>query len=274
MKGPVSAKPRSMMFIPAYQAATTIEHTLSRIPEDVWELVDEVFVQDNHSDDDTRERVLAYRDEHRLEKLKVYRMDRNLGYGGSEKRAITYAIERGVDFIVVLHADGQYQPERIQDLLAPLYMGECEMVQGSRTDHRSGGMPWYKVVSNWALNQLERSVFGYDLREYHSGFRAYSCEALATIPYLECSDGHGITAELVAMFSRFRLRIHEIEVPTHYGPEVSVASLGTSVRYGLYVIRLAGEFLLARSGLYSHPRFRLIAESRPADEEEVSTGSD
>ena len=250
------ATPKCMVFIPAYRAAATIEHTLSLIPPGTWGMVEEVFIQDNHSDDGTFEKASEFGERHHLDKLRVYRMERNLGYGGSEKRAITYAIERDVDFLAVLHSDGQYSPVHLEELFATLARDGIAMVQGSRVGHLAGGMPKYKAVSNWALNKLESLAFGYGLREYHSGLRAYSCKALKTTPYLECGDGHDITVDMIAMFSALRLPISEIEVPTYYAPQVSQASPWTSIKYGLSVIGCVAQYLLARSGLYVGPKFR------------------
>ena len=53
-------------------------------------------------------------------------------YGGNQKRGYEYAIERGLDIVVLLHGDGQYAPEVMQRLLAPLESGKADLVMGSR----------------------------------------------------------------------------------------------------------------------------------------------
>ena len=268
--------PRCMVFIPAYKAAATIEDTLSLISERTWQTVEEVFVHDNHSDDDTFEKATGFAQKNGHENLKVYRMERNLGYGGSEKRAITYAIERGVDFLAVLHADGQYSPDHLDELFATLARDGVAMVQGSRVGHLAGGMPKYKVVANLALNKLEEFAFGYGLREYHRGLRAYSCKALAAMPYLECGDGHEITVDMVAMLRALRMQIGEIEVPTFYSPQVSQTSPWTSIKYGLGVIACVGQYFLARSRLYVGPNFRSpeLDSGRYSEAQARSSGRD
>ena len=52
--------------------------------------------------------------------LTVVRHQRNLGYGGNQKSGYRWAIDHGLDIVVLLHGDGQYAPEVIEDLVAPL----------------------------------------------------------------------------------------------------------------------------------------------------------
>ena len=60
------------------------------------------------------------------------RHDRNLGYGGNQKSGYRWAIDHGLDIVVLLHGDGQYAPEVIEDLVAPLVDGRADAVFGSR----------------------------------------------------------------------------------------------------------------------------------------------
>ena len=44
----------------------------------------------------------------------------NLGYGGNQKVAYRWAIDRGLDIVVLLHGDGQYAPEHMPPVIDPL----------------------------------------------------------------------------------------------------------------------------------------------------------
>ena len=49
---------------------------------------------------------------------------------------------------------------------------------------RRGGMPLYKFVGNRILTTFENAVMGTDaVSEWHSGYRAYSVDALRDIPF-------------------------------------------------------------------------------------------
>src|SRR3546814_20541544 len=49
--------------------------------------------------------------------LTVVRHDENLGYGGNQKWGYRWAMEHGLDVVVLLHGDGQYAPELLPDMV-------------------------------------------------------------------------------------------------------------------------------------------------------------
>jgi hypothetical protein len=60
-----------------------------------------------------------------------------------------------------VHADGQYSPEALADLLAALDRQGLDLLQGSRIaggQALAGGMPLYKYAGNWTLGKIERWV--------------------------------------------------------------------------------------------------------------------
>ena len=95
------------IFIVAYNAETTIARVLERIPDDIVAKVEEIFVFDDCSQDNTYEVGRNYSDGAAAAKLTVHRNPMNLMYGGNQKRGYRYAIERGLDIVVLLHGDGQ-----------------------------------------------------------------------------------------------------------------------------------------------------------------------
>lgn len=263
----MTSKPRIGIFIPTFQASETVIPILKKIPETIWKSAEEIFIQDNHSDDGTYELVINFRKAHGLNKLRIKRFSKNYGYGGSLKRAFSYSIKKKFDVMVVLHSDGQYPSDRIEELVNLIISFDYDMVQGSRVDRSAGGMPFYKVLGNNFLNWIEEFAFGFQLKEYHSGFNAYRCESLKRIPYLQCSNGFTITADMFAMLKRHGLRVGEIEIPTYYGPEVASVSLGTSLHYGAYVLCLLIKYYLAKLNIHTDAKFRLMS---PKDVDEAA----
>ena len=118
-RNPFDARGKRLgVFVLAYNAEKLLADTLRRIPEDVWRAVEVVYVVDDCSQDDTTRAALdfpAYRD-----KLVVFRNRINRRYGGNQKFGYQYAIDRGLDAVVMLHGDGQYAPEMLPDVLRPL----------------------------------------------------------------------------------------------------------------------------------------------------------
>ena len=145
------------MLVVAYNAATTLAKTLDRIPDEVRDDIEEVIVSDDHSQDSTYLVGLGYQQISDLP-ITLIRQPKNLGYGGNQKAGYNLAIEHGLDIVVMLHGDGQYAPESMPDLLAPLLEGEADAVFGSRImikgAARQGGMPLYKYVGNRILSTV------------------------------------------------------------------------------------------------------------------------
>src|SRR5437016_12481230 len=162
-----------------------------------------------------------------------------------------HAIEKGYDVVVVLHGDVQYAPERIPDLIQPILEDQADLVFGSRMAGHplQGGMPLYKFLGNKFLTALENWTLGMKLSEYHSGFRAYSCEALQQVPFEQCSDRYHFDTQILIQFKEKGLRILEIPIPTHYGPESQQMGFLTGVRYGLGILGSLLEYRLHKSSL-------------------------
>lgn len=229
---------RSAIFIPAYEAQKTLEQVVRRIPAEVYAEIDEIVIQDDASGDETFTRALDLAQE--FDKITAVRNDKNLGYGGTQKKAYDYCIGRGHDLVVMLHGDGQHAPESLPDMLKPIVSGDADIVLGSRMlgDPLGSGMPLYKWVGNCFLTYLANLTLGLCLTDYHTGYRAYRCPALCALDVQTCSNGHPISMELLVRAARERLVIAETPVPTSYGPGSRSCSPTTSIQYGLNVLAL------------------------------------
>ncbi len=124
--------PRIGVLVVAYNAVSTLAHVLDRIPPAFRSRVAHVFVCDDASQDATYLVGLGYKQITDDLPETIVRNSTNLGYGGNQKAGYRLAIEHDLDIIVLLHGDGQYAPECIEDLVAPLERGECDAVFGSR----------------------------------------------------------------------------------------------------------------------------------------------
>ena len=218
------SEPRIGILIVAYNAASTLVSVLDRIPQDFRERVTEVLVSDDYSSDDTYLIGLGYQQDRTDLPITVIRQPHNLGYGGNQKAGYRWAIEQDLDIVVLLHGDGQYAPESLPDLVDPLVRGECDAVLGSRMmvpgAARRGGMPLYKYVGNRILSTVENAVVGADLTEWHSGYRAYSVDALREIPFERNYDGFNFDTQVIVQMFEAGRRVEEVPIPTYYGDEV------------------------------------------------------
>jgi len=247
------------IFIIAYEAVRTLIAAYERIPVQLKKEAAEIYIIDDASNDHTFWAGMGYKLLHNIPNLNVYRNPLNLGYGGNQKRGLRHAIEQGYDIVVVLHGDVQYAPEHIPDLIQPILDGQADLVFGSRmTDHPlQGGMPLYKFLGNKFLTAIENWVLGMHLSEYHSGFRAYSCAALNNVRFERCTDDFHFDTDILIQFKDKGLRIAEIPIPTHYGPESHQVGFWTAVRYGFGILISLLEYRLHKSVIrrFRSPKF-------------------
>ena len=209
----------------------------------------EVIVLDDASHDETFTLGQNWAKRHDTPKTLVVRHTRNLGYGGNQKAAYALAMERGLDIVVLLHGDGQYAPEVLPEMVAPLVRGECDAVFGSRMmikgAARRGGMPLYKRLGNRILTRFENRMLGTYLTEFHSGYRAYSVRALREVPLHNNSDGFDFDTQIIVQLVHAGKRIMEIPIPTYYGDEICHVN---GIRYAKDVVKDVVEYRLAAKG--------------------------
>jgi 2-polyprenyl-3-methyl-5-hydroxy-6-metoxy-1,4-benzoquinol methylase len=253
------------VFIVAYNAVTTLTKVLDRIPAPVWDTLAEVYVFDDASTDDTAMLSRAYKHERGRINLNIYRNDTNRGYGGNQKLGYRYAIERGYDFVVLLHGDGQYAPEALPRILAPLLEGRADAVMGSRMTEwlgaLRGGMPLYKYAGNRILTAFQNLVLDTRLSEFHSGYRAYSVAALKRIPFDRNSDDFHFDTEILIQLLSRGFRIVEVPIPTYYGSEISRVN---GLRYARNVVRATIDYRLHRAGLKRVEKYDEEGERYPS----------
>ncbi len=275
-------KKRIGVLVVAYNAASTLAKVLDRIPAEIRPDIEEVIVSDDHSDDSTYLVGLGYQQMSDLP-ITLIRQPANLGYGGNQKAGYNLAIEHGLDIVVMLHGDGQYAPESLPEIVAPLIQGEADAVFGSRImikgAARKGGMPLYKYVGNRILSRFENATLGTDLSEFHSGYRAYSVAALKQIPFELNADGFNFDTQIIIQLHDAGMRIAEVPIPTYYGDEICyVDGLGYAadvtkdvVAYRLQKagfgdgsrIALSEEYQLKPSEDSSHGRISTLLKSKP-----------
>ena len=242
-------EPRIGILVVAYNAESTLEATLDRIPEDFRGRIDEIIVADDASGDDTVGAGIRWRDSNPSQKTTVIRHLENRGYGGNQKAGYRMAIDRGLDVVVMLHADGQYAPESLPDMVRPILDGDADAVFGSRMLEpgaaRRGGMPLYKYVGNRILTRVENGLLGTSLSEFHSGYRAYSVPALADIPFHENTDDFDFDTQIIVQLVDAGKRIVEIPIPTYYGDEICYVN---GMKYARDVVKDVLEYRASRVG--------------------------
>jgi glycosyltransferase involved in cell wall biosynthesis len=232
-----------VVVMPAHNAGRTLERTHSGISRE-W--VDHIILVDDKSTDNTLEVARGL-------PIQVIWHPHNVGYGGNQKTCYLEALQQDFDVIVMLHPDGQYEPTLIPDLVEPIVNGQADLVLGSRLAERGmareGGMPLYKYVANRFLTEIENRILGTKLTELHTGYRAYSKELIATVPFLRNSLDFSFDSELLMQASHFGFRIAEVPARSYYFDDASSIKLGPATIYGLKTLWAGARLVLHRSRL-------------------------
>jgi glycosyltransferase involved in cell wall biosynthesis len=255
----VESKKKVLIFIVCYNAEGSIESVLGRIPKDIWEsksFSTEILIIDDQSSDRTFYAAEDYSSRHPEQKLTVLYNPKNQGYGGNQKIGYCYAIKKGFDVVVLLHGDGQYAPEYLGQMIQPILDGEADVVFGSRMIHRldalKGHMPLYKWIGNQALTFIQNKLMKSHLSEFHTGYRAFSVPALASVPFEYNSNYFDFDTDIIIQMLQTQKRVKEISIPTFYGDEISRVN---GIKYGMRIIRSCFLSQAIKLGIYYHPKF-------------------
>jgi glycosyltransferase involved in cell wall biosynthesis/2-polyprenyl-3-methyl-5-hydroxy-6-metoxy-1,4-benzoquinol methylase len=252
------SKLRLLIFIVAYFAERTLEKVVRRIPANLSEIYDiEILIIDDGSKDATFAEGVRIGGHSDIPfKVTVLYNPVNQGYGGNQKIGYHFAIEKGFDFVALLHGDGQYAPEVLGKLIEPLRLGEADAVFGSRMllpgDALKGGMPLYKYVGNRILTKIQNRLLGTKFSEFHSGYRVYAVSALKAIPFDRNSNLFHFDTEIIIQLVIAAKRIKELPIPTYYGDEICRVE---GLKYAFYVVKVSLQAWFQKINLFYDRRF-------------------
>ena len=240
-----------IVVLPAYNAAKTLKTTYDEID---FELVDDVILVDDHSNDETVEVGRQLGIKH------IIRHEQNRGYGGNQKSCYNKALELGGDIVIMLHPDYQYTPKLIPAMSHLIASGLYHVVLGSRILGKGalkGGMPVIKYIANRGLTLFQNILMNAKLSEYHTGYRAFSREVLEKVNYNANSNNFVFDNQMLAQIWYAGYEIAEITCPTKYFEEASSINFKNSSIYGIGVLKTAVEYRLQKWGVV---KFRFFAK--------------
>lgn len=245
---------RAWVVMPAFNAELTLKQTVDDIPP---EFADRLILVDDGSTDGTVS--LA----HELG-LHVVEHDRNRGYGANQKTCYREALQRGAEFVVMVHPDYQYDARMAKIMVEILQLGNCDVVLGNRIRTReealSGGMPLWKYLANRSSTLVENLLLGQSIGDFHSGMRAYTRDVLETLPLDRNSDDFAFDQEFLVQSVAANFRIGDVPVPVRYMAEASSINFRRSLRYAFGGLGAVTAYYLHRLSLRKDPRFNLEDE--------------
>jgi glycosyltransferase involved in cell wall biosynthesis len=150
----------------------------------------------------------------------------NLGKGAAMKTGAEYSLKHGADSLIFIDSDGQHDPSDIPRFLNELK--NADIVFGSRK--RTGNMPFVFRFGNWFISFTSRLLFGIDIHDTQSGFRAMTSETYKRIKW--ASTGYSVESEMIALAGKNKLKYKEIFIKTVYSDKYK----GTTVFDGIKIV--------------------------------------
>jgi len=172
---PLSVPPDApvVVVLPVHDEETTVGSVVARVPARMHDRDVLVLVVDDGSTDASAARATAAG-------AVVVRQPANLGLGAAVRRGLAEACARQPAAVAYLDSDGEYFPEDLDRVLAPVLGGRADYVVGSRFAGDIRRMLVHRRAGNRALTRwvswLTRCR---DLTDGQSGFRAFSPAAAA-----------------------------------------------------------------------------------------------
>ena len=165
----------------------------------------EFVVVDDGSRDRTAD-ILAGTDDARLT---VVTHPRNLGKGAAIRDAVAHATG---DYMVILDADLEYDPQDIPRLLAPVLDGRAQVVYGNRTFGSHSSFSFWYVMGNRGVTTAANMMYNCYLGDLETCFKLMPLDLYRSLDVK--SRGFGMEAEVTGKLLRRGIR--PFEVPISY----------------------------------------------------------
>lgn len=202
---------RIVVIIPAYNEQSVVgmvvKNVIARLKElEIQGLQSEVIVIDDGSTD------LTSMEAQQAGAL-VVRHAINCGVGAATGTGLKAALIRNADLAITLDADGQHNPNNIDQLMTPILEDTADIVIGSRLINPTG-MPLDRRIINWGANLITRLLFGVWTSDSQSGFRAFNRKSLELIKIR--TNRWESSSEILGEAARLKLRLAEAPIEAIY----------------------------------------------------------
>ncbi len=212
-----------VLVLPAHNEGPRIGAVLARVPSEVGGHPVLVIVVDDGSGDDTAKAACDAGAE-------LVAHPRNLGLGAAVRTGLAAAGEHDPVAVAFCDADGEYAPDELGQMVAPILEGRADYVVGSRFAGDIRHMLPHRRAGNRALTLVLAWVARCPITDGQSGYRAFAPWAAAGAEIIhDYNYAQVLTLDLLAKGARYT------EVPISYGFRESGRSF---VRLGRYLRRV------------------------------------
>jgi glycosyltransferase involved in cell wall biosynthesis len=219
---PVSDGP-VVLVLPAHDEAPRLGGVLARVPAEVAGRPVVTIVVDDGSTDGTADVAVAGG-------AKVVAHAHNRGLGAAVRTGFAAALEVGPAAVAFCDADGEYAPEELGIVVAPILADSADYVVGSRFAGDIRRMLAHRRLGNRVLTAALSWIARRPITDGQSGYRALSAWATAA-----AEIGHDYNYAQVLTLDLLGKGARYVEVPITYGFRQSGRSF---VRLGRYLRRV------------------------------------
>ena len=193
------------ILMPVYNEEARLSEALKQALDVEYPCPVELVVADDGSRDGTPE-ILSRVDDARM---RVVTHPRNEGKGAAIRSAVAHATG---EYMVILDADLEYDPNDIPRLLAPVRDGRAEVVYGNRTFGSHSSFSFWYVMGNKAVTTAANMLFNCYLGDLETCFKLMPLDMYRSLRVR--STGFGMEAEVTGKLLRRGVR--PFEVPISY----------------------------------------------------------
>ena len=222
------------VIIPAYNE----EQSIAKVINDIPQIVSEIIVVDNNSNDFTSKKA--------EDAGATVIHEKRLGYGYACLKGLEYICNNNYTTDIVVFLDGDYSdyPEELVKIINPIINRNVDFVLGSRIKRlrEVGAMMPQQIFGNWLATHLMKLFFNANYTDL-GPFRAIKFEKLMALNMEDKTYGWTIEMQLKAL----KHKLSYEEIPVKYKNRIGTSKVSGTIKGSI----LAGVKILGWIFKYS-----------------------
>lgn len=216
------------VIIPAYNE----EKSISKVVNDIPDVVNEIIVVNNNSTDTTLENA--------QQAGATVLSENRKGYGYACLKGMNYIAKQHPKTDIVVFLDGDYSdyPEELTKIIAPIIKNNIDFVIGTRKKalQEKGSMTPQQHFGNWLATTLMRWFFGAKFTDL-GPFRAIKYDKLLALNMVDKTYGWTVEMQLKAI----KKKLTYVEIPVKYRNRIGISKVSGTLKGTIFAgIKILG----------------------------------